>query len=288
MKIIILKKLTEENINSIRNLEQEAESVDQISYEIFLDSSFNFSNEIRVHYLMYDNDKLIGYLNIFAPNKFESEIQSVIHPDYRRRQCFTVLLETAQEELSRFNIQNIVLVCSSLSKSAKGYIQAKGYPLMFSEYVMKYSEPFGIKEIDSSNYQLHLAEHSNIDDYAKYHKVIFSKDKVDNYSIIKNILYSEDRTLYIFSSEEEDVGVGSIYISDETVTIFGFGIKPDQRGKGISKIFLRMLVTEIVKKGYTEIYLEVDSLNVSASNLYLKNGFKIDSQVDYYTVSSGS
>lgn len=50
---------------------------------------------------------------------------------------------------------------------------------------------------------------------------------------------------------------------------------PEIRGKGLGKEFVKLLITEALKLGYKEIYLETLPTMVRAINLYYKLGFKM-------------
>lgn len=54
-------------------------------------------------------------------------------------------------------------------------------------------------------------------------------------------------------------------------------IEPDFRGKKIAHLMLREVLDQIQSKNFKECRLEVDKDNLSAINLYVKLGFRIES-----------
>lgn len=62
---------------------------------------------------------------------------------------------------------------------------------------------------------------------------------------------------------------------------YGVGIIKKYRGKGLGKQLMTFILDEGLKHT-NKIVLDVDSSNPAAYNLYLKCGFEVDFQVDYY------
>lgn len=74
---------------------------------------------------------------------------------------------------------------------------------------------------------------------------------------------------YVLEKEAKD------YLKHERYAYLGFMyVKPEHRGKGVNKELLDALLNWAVKRGLTEVRLEVYSENLSAIKAYEKAGFK--------------
>jgi len=82
--------------------------------------------------------------------------------------------------------------------------------------------------------------------------------------------------------DNEIVGICSISSEDGNAFICGLGISTKHRGRGYGKEILRKIIEKASTMDIKDIYLEVNSENHKAYNLYINNGFKIKTQLDYY------
>jgi ribosomal-protein-alanine N-acetyltransferase len=94
-----------------------------------------------------------------------------------------------------------------------------------------------------------------------------------------------DNSLFIFKINTEIVGFGLFYTVDglETAHLLKICLLPEFRGKGMANMFLFEMMKDISSHGFKEAYLEVNSLNLAAINLYNRNGFqKVHFQKNFY------
>lgn len=61
---------------------------------------------------------------------------------------------------------------------------------------------------------------------------------------------------------------------DETAHLLKICIAPTMRGKGYSGFFWTQIVKELKDKGFSKVYLEVESTNKGAIGFYRKSGFQ--------------
>jgi len=82
--------------------------------------------------------------------------------------------------------------------------------------------------------------------------------------------------------DNEIVGICSISLEGGNAFICGLGISTKYRGLGYGKEILSKGIEKALTLDIKDIYLEVDSKNHTAYNLYINNGFIIKTQLDYY------
>lgn len=96
-------------------------------------------------------------------------------------------------------------------------------------------------------------------------------------------LLSEDlEKTFVLSLENQLIACVRIDETPSSYGIYGFVVDPKFRGQGLGKAFLNSIIQQLLLKKEKEIYLEVDSTNVVAYELYVNMGFEKKSTFDYY------
>ena len=71
---------------------------------------------------------------------------------------------------------------------------------------------------------------------------------------------------------------------EDEVGIYGFVVRPEQRGRGYGRQILEEAIRIIRAEGGKEITLEVETDNVNAIGLYRSCGFLVKTTYDYYSL----
>lgn len=276
-------KLSEADIKAIRGVEQVCKDHDGLRGDIFLDPSLNFDPGIKNAFLLFDAERLICVLCMFIPTGQEAEIQAYTLPEYRRRGYYRLLLEKAEAELRRFGIPEMLLVCESYctpGRLAAAALQA----------VHEHSEHFMRLTLDAAEsfrgepdkLHVHLAGREELPDLVHLSRRIFADSPEDALHYISKTLDLQAREQYAAMIGGEYVGIGAVSLETGEASIFGLGILPEQRGKGLGAAMVRALISNLLRRGIRHITLEVDSKNLPALNLYKKCGFEVVTTFDYH------
>ncbi|NCB33367.1 MAG: GNAT family N-acetyltransferase, partial [Erysipelotrichia bacterium] len=94
------------------------------------------------------------------------------------------------------------------------------------------------------------------------------------------IASSEKRRGYLYLWEGKYVGTYVIGTEENGTFIYGVGIRKEYQGKGISRYMMKQAVMCAFNET-NRVFLEVDSHNPAALNLYRHCGFQTIFQVDY-------
>lgn len=274
----MIKKTTDYLEAIVMDLLRETNKICKMSLSLEVANELNYKKEIKANVYAYDKERLIGYLNIFAPSKDAAEIQCVVHPDYRKRHVFTELLTEARRELEAFKIYELLLVCDEESSEGKAVLSRLGYRLNHSEYQMAYTP---CESLESYPGVLEPVTEENVKRYVKGAKDVFGSRDFP-YELIDNFLKSENRYLYLVKMGTKDIGIASYSLEGDKAVISGLGILKKHRGMGYAKGMLSALIKEIRSVCDAQVTLEVDSSNEEAFGLYTKYGFKIMNQINYY------
>jgi N-acetylglutamate synthase-like GNAT family acetyltransferase len=226
-------------IGEIRTAEELCRQHDSHSGSLSLDSSFNFRQDLKNIFLLYDQHKLVSVLSVFAPTRQEAEITAFTIPAYREKGCFKMLLEEATAELKRCEVKDILFVCELSSLSGRAVLKKLNALYDFTEYSMKYIEPPLTPAAKNSNQGILIkAKAENIEEIVAMREKVFGDFHDDALAIIRNTFKSNKRDQYIFSCLGQNVGIAAVCYEDASASIHGFGIIPEYRGKGLGKEML--------------------------------------------------
>ena len=94
-----------------------------------------------------------------------------------------------------------------------------------------------------------------------------------NYNILSSELKSSNSKYFVLKQADEIIGFAGILIVLDEAEITNIVIKKSYRGKHLSSILMKYLITYCVENNIKKIHLEVSSKNKIAINLYTKFGF---------------
>jgi len=273
------KKVTKQ----IKEVEIICKIHDKTSGNIYLDKSLNFHKTMKSLFLFYADNKLISILSIFMPTEKEAEISAYTLPDYRQKGYFKKLLNDAIEELKKYKCVRLLLVCEPQSKDGKSVIKKLRARLDFTEYCLRFKGYTGsLDKKHFSQIRLHEADLSDLEAIAGLSRQIFNCNYKDSKSVISKSLKDGSRTQYIAILDGNFIGIVAVSFDNDEASIFGLGISPQHQGKGYGKELLNLILEDLKKKDIKNVFIEVDSTNKNAFNLYLKCGFEVETSYDYH------
>jgi ribosomal protein S18 acetylase RimI-like enzyme len=283
LQIKALNNLENSVIDEIRKAEELCRKHDNHAGSISLDSSFNFRQDLKSVFLLYDQHILVSVLSIFAPTRQEAEVSAFTIPASRQKGYFNILLEEATAEIKRCGVKDILFVCEPSTLSGREVLKKLNARYDFTEYSMKYFETPLSPTVKSSVQGIMIkASTENIDEIVELRQKIFADCFDDAMAIAGNTFGSDKRDQYIFSLSDQHVGIVSVFVEEAEASIHGFGIIPEYQGKGLGKEMLLQITKNLISEGYKDIIIEVDSKNQAAFELYKKCGFKVTVSYDYY------
>ncbi|GFZ29722.1 acetyltransferase [Clostridium zeae] len=277
-------ELNQELINSIRILENICIEYDGLNGNMFLDNSLNFNKNIKNLFMLYDEDTLISVLYMFIPTKAEAEISAYTHPKYRKRGYFKSLVHRAKEEAKKYDIKDLLFVCESQAKDGKETVKNLKAIYDFTEYLLKYKRD--CKELAMSNFiKLRKASYEDAKKIIDVCVDAFDDSYEVSQSFIMKTLESKDREIYVSELNNEIIGSCSVSYDGNDIFLFGFAIAKENQGKGMGKETLIKLVKALCKNESKNVFIEVDSGNDIAFNLYKKCGFEIKTAFEYHRIN---
>ena len=277
-KVICEPVLTSKQVEDILQLYALCNAEDSTSYTFDPEDDFRKGDEVNI-FGLYEGDRLIAALTIFAPTQREAEITALTLPWKRRSGCFRSLMGYALKEIQRRGIPSLLLVCDAGSEDGLGTISGMGAAYEYSEYLMAYRA--GQTPVSREDVTVSEAVPSEKERLAYINHAAFSSDLTEARSIIDEFLHSTRRRLYTIRFNEDIVGMIGIYDETSREYIYGFCIAPEYQHKGIGSHAL----TEAVRTcshAEKEIALEVQAGNRHALRVYERAGFAVQAEFRYY------
>ncbi len=242
--------------------------------------------------MYYDGEKLIGYIGIgcFGGPLSVPEINGMVHPDYRGQGVFTALHQQAVAELRRRGIVKALLLCDGGGQAGKRFVQALGAKHEHSEYEM-YVKHEGEKKA-VPHLTLRKATNGDAPEIARQNAIYFgdelhATEETEEEAPSRGMILPEEEekrgmTIYIAYAHGEIVGKVHAQISGNVGGIYGLGVLPEYRSRGLGRALLLAGVEKLKEKGAKEIMLQVVTENANALHLYESCGFETTSTMAYY------
>jgi ribosomal protein S18 acetylase RimI-like enzyme len=243
--------------------------------DIRADSKLDMVNE----FMFYDDGMLIGYLGICGFGDKSIEVNGMVHPDCRRNGIFRNLFSVAADERNRRKTREMLLLCDRNSSSGNGFIRSLKAEKDHSEYDMHLDKNAVIKS-QGLNIALRLATPKDAAEIAMQDSIYFGSpiNEDDDY-ISENIA---NHSTYVALIENKIIGKIRLDEKGKSGGIYGFGVLPEYRGKGYGRDILNLAVKNLRDRNLDDIFLQVETENAKALNLYKSCGFVEKYVMDYY------
>ncbi|MGI6228454.1 MAG: ribosomal protein S18-alanine N-acetyltransferase [Christensenellales bacterium] len=114
---------------------------------------------------------------------------------------------------------------------------------------------------------------SHIPTIVKIEKETFSENAWSK-RLFEGELKREDAFYFTMFDDKEIAGYAGLHILDGEAELVNIAVKAEYRGKGLGRGLLNEAVEFSKRRGAERLFLEVDTENAAAINLYQSAGFK--------------
>lgn len=284
-KIQVRQCLSKSDLSAIKELESLCNDNEGLKLKLNWDMLYQRQSDVTNDFLCFDGSgQLVGYLALYSFGGPEAEISGMVHPSYRQKGIFSGLLAHVSDECRRRDIKSLLLICDRNSSSGAAF--AKAYNAEFDHSENKMEMPGSIEPIElNSSILLRKADAEDIEMLVKLNSICFgvSEETTKSYYSNNNVLNSDQ--IFISVLDGTDIGMLRLSKENDDILIYGFGIKPEFRGKGYGRITLGRAVNAALEQKPRRVALEVDCVNDTALSLYKSCGFKTTATYDYYKLT---
>ena len=277
MPISTYIKLKNKQLKDINNLISICNTYEGLNRTPILNNE-NFYTNMNSYFLYYEKKELISVLIIDQLAYSEVEITGYTLPQFRRQGYFYRLLEKAMDELVYFDIFKILFIVEPNCKS--GMLAAKALAeYAYSEYMLLYDLPVTDNLIKNNGKNIQYKEICEIEDLNE--QVINSSQLSESFETAKIAIQTENVVCLEAYIDDEIVGLCNVSLEMNKAYLFGLYILENFRRQGIGYSFVQHIIDIGMRAGKQGLTLQVGN-NPKALNLYLKIGFHVLDQLDYY------
>lgn len=234
-------------------------------------------------FLYYYGEVLIGYIGINDFGGGSMEVNGMVHPLYRRKGIFRRLFSLVMDEWQKRPSKNMLLLTDKKSEAGRSFIASTGASYDHTEYEMILSDDlFEIANKKTKSLILREALQSDALEIAQQNAIYFNETLTQQKLI--DIAEERRRGFHIFMATLNGKVVGKVHLhlANDEGGIFGLGILPEFRAKGLGRELLLCSVDKLMELGSIKIFLQVDAENDTALGLYKSSGFEEIYSMEYY------
>lgn len=275
------RQLNEAELAEVEELARVCDAFEDLHLLLSVEQMRGRTENAANDFLYYEDDRLVGAMALSEYGHEKREGSPMVHPDYRHRGIGSALLAAAREEGKRRGIERLVLVCERFSRSGNAFLQTVGAHYDFSEHHMAL-EDFQERGNFPEQLQLLRATSADVDVIAHITALSFGDAEERIKSHIAQDMLAPNRQYYIAKLGKRAVGTFNLYITDESVGIYAFGVPPQYRRRGFGRQMLERIIKQIRAEGGKRITLEVETTNTNAIALYEATGFRPVTTYGYY------
>ncbi len=230
--------------------------------------------------LWWEEDRLLGFVGIYAFGPPTVELAGMVDPAGRRRGIATALLDAALPLCRERGYSQALLVTPGVSDAGRCFALHRGAVLEHSEHALVL---VGDPADSPANPELTLrpATVADVDVIRELLGAAFGSAPSD---LLERLQTETSRTLVVTLAGRA-VGTVRLERGDDSGAVYGFAVDPAWQGKGIGRDVLRRVCLQLREEGARQIRLEVAVQNARALGLYTSIGFAEGTTEDYYALS---
>ena len=296
--IKLMETIGREDYELISGLEKACMQADGIALKLELDyklclqgAAGPYAAQRDINELMYfDGDTLIGYIGIgsFGP---QPEVNGMVHPDYRGQGVFTALHRLMLAELNRRGVKSALLLSDGKARDGLKFIEKTGAIRHHSEYEMFLRNEGTGKGKVVPGVTFRKAVNSDANEIARQNAIYFGEERgadEDAPQTIPVLPEEEEKrgmTMYLAYVDGQAFGKVNVQLGGGAGGIYGLGVMPEYRGRGLGRTLLLFGVERLREMGAGEIFLQVATQNANALHIYESCGFEVTSTMEYFELA---
>lgn len=214
----------------------------------------------------------------------DMELCGAVHPDHRRRGVGRALLAAALAESSRRGRKRALVICEDASLAGVALLSAAGAARAFAEHRMELAARCPAP-VSARGLTVRRAAPADAADVARVIARTMDDDEIDVLGGIEVAMSDPAQRVYMAHAEGLAVAALRVVFGSGRAYIYGFGVLPGHRRRGIGRWFLAEVIAALQSEGNDRIALEVETENVAAVSLYRSMGFAEITTYGYYAVA---
>jgi ribosomal protein S18 acetylase RimI-like enzyme len=274
--------LTQAEIADITHLIAICNAYEGLHMRIGYDMLHRRDGDAENDFLYYEDGQLVGYLWCDSWGTREKELVGMVHPAYRRRGIFSMLLNRAKVAYKPAGIDHFILICEHSSQSGQAFAAAIGAHLSHAEHQMEL-RTFHERGRVTEGLVMRQADEDDIDAIVS----LLATDTgniTDTLAWVSYLMAQPQHRFYLATLNGKPLGTLRMDFleEDRQVWIYAFEVRLGYRGLGYGRQMLEQAIHIARAETNDPILLDVETTNTNAIGLYQSAGFEIITTYDYY------
>jgi ribosomal protein S18 acetylase RimI-like enzyme len=213
----------------------------------------------------------------------------MVHPDCRGQGVFRALHNLAVSEWRRRGVKAALLLSDGRSASGQAFVKATGAAYHHAEYEMYLRNEAAFAAWPEGSIAFRKALNADAGEVARQNAIYFGEElgeqDGERETLLPEVEEQRGVTTYLAEAGGAVVGKTHLQLINGLGGIFGLGVLPEWRGKGLGREILLESVRRLRAAGAREVMLQVATENKNALRLYESCGFETTSTMEYFELA---
>jgi len=281
--LIKRNKLNYEELNELKELESICNKHERLQMKTYWQDVNERAEEGTNDFLYIEDANIVGYLGVYDFGCQEVELIGMVHPNYRGKGIFRLLVCAAAEECRKRRIPKVLFICDDKSLSGKACINKLGAKYIFSDHKMEF---YTIKNIyqnrETGRITLRRAKREDENEHNYINHICFHISNEEAKKDYQNSVDKNEILMYMVEVCGKIIGKIDVAVEKSVATIYQFGVLPEFRKQGYGREIINSVLKMLTEENYEKIVLEAASYNPHAMSLYRSCGFEEMGITNYY------
>ena len=262
MQFIWQQALNPQDVRAVLSLQTKVEETLSVHHKLDLD--FAEQKSYAKHLLCWQGKQLLGYVWATSFDGVELEATMIVPAE---QAVFDGLFGSIKEYAQTGGFSETLFIADTVHSFLWDNLEAAGCARHFSEYYMSLSTEPLAPPVERA---LPLVKPKQ-EDVPQLVQLLGGQPLEED--LERTLVYKEGNQLVACARLDESQGLWGIY---------GFVVDQSRRGQGMGRKVFESLLHLIQEQQPAGIYLEVETENLPAFQLYRSEGFQVRNQYDYY------
>ncbi|PJD93102.1 MAG: GNAT family N-acetyltransferase, partial [Legionella sp.] len=232
--------------------------------------------------LYYHEEHLVGFLSLYFFYEQAVELSLFVHPAHRRQKIGQQLLQTIMPLMTQQAPKHIIF--SVPGGCYPEWLAAKKATYLHSEYAMVRKDAAPIVLAQESPLSFRQATAGDWPAIQLLDDQCFP-DKEGAYSAQLTDLFDDSEYQIILGLQaKKPIGKAHLRWQEGAVMLSDIAITPELQGRGLGSVLIAYCINEGLSLGAKAFYLDVETHNQRALDLYRRLGFVVKNACDFWSI----
>lgn len=276
--LISNNQLQESQLKALDNLMERCKQEDQ-GLPSFYRHILAQKRENESNILYFEKGELIGFLSAYFFYSNACEISLLVAPSHRRKGIAFQLIDAIIPLLESKQLDATIF--STPATLHDNWLPKQGFSYQHTEYHMN-RLGYDPVLINSPSLMIRKAEFADTDVLCAIDEACFKDGQVSTPSRFISLFNDNHYSLFLAFHQNRVVGKAHIRWEEESALFSDIAILPLFQRQGLGGELLAFCINHALTMGKSKLALDVETSNRNALDLYLRNGFKIAYEHDFW------